>query len=193
RSPLLDRGRLLGDSHAIVAHLSGPASFAFAEVAAIMRGITKHVANSASVFFGVTTVADPAAPVHVTLLGNYDRQSEEEPKTPIRSQAEEPVPSERPAAKSRPAPVPEPVSADDDPKPLFPDSSEPELKTAPAPRVAPVDPKPRPKIKPVAKPKQETLQFESVARGRFEKSEPTIVEGEDLDVPTFLRMRGKTD
>jgi cell division protein FtsZ len=40
--------------------------------------------------------------------------------------------------------------------------------------------------------KQETLQFESVARGRFEKSEPTIVEGEDLDVPTFLRMRGKT-
>jgi cell division protein FtsZ len=35
--------------------------------------------------------------------------------------------------------------------------------------------------------KQEVLQFESVARGRFEKSEPTIVEGQDLDVPTFLR------
>ncbi len=36
-------------------------------------------------------------------------------------------------------------------------------------------------------PKQETLQFEPVTRGRFEKSEPTIVEGQDLDVPTFLR------
>jgi cell division protein FtsZ len=35
--------------------------------------------------------------------------------------------------------------------------------------------------------KQETLQFEPVTRGRFEKSEPTIVEGEDLDVPTYLR------
>ena len=35
--------------------------------------------------------------------------------------------------------------------------------------------------------KQEVLQFESVSRGRFEKSEPTIVEGQDLDVPTFLR------
>ena len=35
--------------------------------------------------------------------------------------------------------------------------------------------------------KQEVLQFEAVTRGRFEKSEPTIVEGEDLDVPTFLR------
>jgi len=31
------------------------------------------------------------------------------------------------------------------------------------------------------------LQFEPITRGRFEKSEPTIVEGQDLDVPTFLR------
>ena len=38
------------------------------------------------------------------------------------------------------------------------------------------------------KAKQETLPFEST-RGRFDKSEPTIVEGEDLDVPTFLRER----
>jgi cell division protein FtsZ len=36
-------------------------------------------------------------------------------------------------------------------------------------------------------PQQETLQFEPVTRGRFEKSEPTIVDGQDLDVPTFLR------
>ncbi|MDQ2658805.1 MAG: cell division protein FtsZ [Verrucomicrobiota bacterium] len=35
--------------------------------------------------------------------------------------------------------------------------------------------------------KQEVMQFESITRGRFEKSEPTIVEGQDLDVPTFLR------
>ncbi|MBA2586251.1 MAG: cell division protein FtsZ [Chthoniobacterales bacterium] len=35
--------------------------------------------------------------------------------------------------------------------------------------------------------KQEVLQFEAITRGRFEKSEPTIVEGQDLDVPTFLR------
>jgi cell division protein FtsZ len=35
--------------------------------------------------------------------------------------------------------------------------------------------------------KQEVLQFEPVTRGRFEKSEPTIVEGQDLDIPTYLR------
>ena len=39
--------------------------------------------------------------------------------------------------------------------------------------------------KPLAK--QEVMQFEPVTRGRFEKSEPTIIEGQDLDVPTFLR------
>jgi len=39
--------------------------------------------------------------------------------------------------------------------------------------------------------KQEVLQFEPVNRGRFEKSEPTIVEGEDLDVPTYLRKKIK--
>ncbi|MBV8967759.1 MAG: hypothetical protein JO331_01700 [Verrucomicrobia bacterium] len=37
--------------------------------------------------------------------------------------------------------------------------------------------------------KQETLQFEPLSRGRFEKSEPTIIDGQDLDVPTFLRKQ----
>jgi cell division protein FtsZ len=35
--------------------------------------------------------------------------------------------------------------------------------------------------------RHEQMQFEPVARGRFEKSEPTVVDGQDLDVPTFLR------
>jgi cell division protein FtsZ len=39
--------------------------------------------------------------------------------------------------------------------------------------------------------KQEVMQFEPITRGRFEKSEPTIVEGQDLDVPTFLRKNIK--
>jgi cell division protein FtsZ len=52
-------------------------------------------------------------------------------------------------------------------------------------------PRPDPKQKPppAKKPEaeQETMQFEPVSRGRFEKSEPTIIDGQDLDVPTFLR------
>jgi cell division protein FtsZ len=48
-----------------------------------------------------------------------------------------------------------------------------------------------PAEKSVTPPKQEVLQFEPVTRGRFEKSEPTIIEGEDLDVPTYLRKHIK--
>ena len=35
--------------------------------------------------------------------------------------------------------------------------------------------------------KQGMLKLEAVSRGRFEKSAPTIYNGEDLDVPTFVR------
>jgi len=38
---------------------------------------------------------------------------------------------------------------------------------------------------------QPLLPLEPIARGRFDKIEPTIVEGEDLDVPTFLRRKIK--
>ncbi|MEP7070917.1 MAG: cell division protein FtsZ [Verrucomicrobiota bacterium] len=64
-------------------------------------------------------------------------------------------------------------------KPAFAASAPPALENKP--------PSPG-KAKPEkAQAKQEILQFEPVTRGRFEKSEPTIVEGQDLDVPTFLR------
>ena len=76
---------------------------------------------------------------------------------------------------------------------------EPGMERAPRPTTPRIIP---PKKKPLIAPKaeaenvkrdkaaaarQEVLQFEPITRGRFEKSEPTIVEGQDLDVPTFLR------
>ena len=36
---------------------------------------------------------------------------------------------------------------------------------------------------------QATLELEKSRAGRFEKSDPTIVDGDDLDVPTFLRKK----
>jgi cell division protein FtsZ len=45
----------------------------------------------------------------------------------------------------------------------------------------------KPSVEKIVQAKQEVMQFEPVTRGRFEKSEPTIVEGQDLDIPTFLR------
>ena len=111
----------------------------------------------------------------------------------------------------QPPPIPEPVAVEEGTPPpdLIPFTQPAAVEVPPPPMVVPpppVEPKvvrpepgPRliiPKKKPAivneAKPekiqaKQEVLQFEPVSRGRFEKSEPTIVEGQDLDVPTFLR------
>ena len=55
---------------------------------------------------------------------------------------------------------------------------------APAPEPPPAKPLPTKKD---AQPKQETLPLDNVSRGRFENSEKTLYNGEDLDVPTYLR------
>ena len=58
----------------------------------------------------------------------------------------------------------------------------------PAPTtVAPAAAVPAPAKKEPAKPKQENLPLERVSRGPFEKTEPTLYDGEDLDVPTYIR------
>ena len=187
KSPLLDRGRLIGDCHAVIAHLVGPTSLSFSEVAAVMREVRRHTADEAKLFLGVTTVSDPSAPLSVTLFGNYSSPPVLESAQPqaAASGVSGAVPgpavpagtaaagelAASPAADSTAAPV----TADAQTTEEQPDSSDDPSKAKPGSKTKPA--------------KQETLQFESTTRGRFDKSEPTIVEGEDLDVPTFLRMR----
>jgi cell division protein FtsZ len=36
-------------------------------------------------------------------------------------------------------------------------------------------------------PRQAMLPLDVISKGRFEKSEPTVYRGADLDVPTFVR------
>jgi len=124
-------------------------------------------------------------------------QGEERPLPRKQAKIEiEPEPEVAPA----PEPLPSNLASFEEPEPIAPEPPPP----PPAPIPAIKKPAPRlipPKKKPVAEKeikepkapkektlaKQEMMQFEPVTRGRFEKSEPTIVEGQDLDVPTFLR------
>jgi cell division protein FtsZ len=173
KSPLLDRGRLIGECHAVIAQLVGPVSLSFSEVAAVMREVRRHTADDAKLFLGVTTVNDPDAPLSVTLFGNYSTIPSAEPARDHAvgvgtvSAAVSSAPAESPPlGENEPAPETSgQISAEDA---AIPDDS--------------------PQAAAKTKAKQETLQFESTTRGRFDKSEPTIVEGEDLDVPTFLRV-----
>jgi cell division protein FtsZ len=130
------------------------------------------------------------------------------PSPPIWEQQPEPLPVIEAAPPVETEDAVEPVEAEKTPAPDELMSFE-----APVSIEAPIKPNPEPKkpvpgprvIVPTKKPmlirepvkpvkpgkivqaKQEVMQFEPVTRGRFEKSEPTIVEGQDLDVPTFLR------
>jgi cell division protein FtsZ len=194
KSPLLDRGRLIGDCHAVIAHLAGPASISFSEVAAVMREVRRHTADDARLFLGVTTVSDPSAPLSVTLFGNYSA-------APLAESAQAAAPQINAAsatdATADPA-VPvgnvaagEPAAApqEDLKGPTTPANAK---EATPAEKTeSSREPGKSSNSKAGSKKaaKQETLQFESTTRGRFDKSEPTIVEGEDLDVPTFLRLR----
>jgi cell division protein FtsZ len=83
----------------------------------------------------------------------------------------------QPPAAAEPPPTPPPSIKKPTPR-LIPPKKKPVVEKEPQPTT--------PKEKYVYA-KQEVMKFEPITRGRFEKSEPTIVEGQDLDVPTFLR------
>lgn len=122
------------------------------------------------------------------------------PERPLKTiEAKMPAPEFQPELVEREEIEPEPIEEPAPPAYVAPPSPAPVIEPEPEqPRVllpktkvpaAAKEPKaPREKI---VQAKQEVLQFESVTRGRFEKSEPTIVEGQDLDVPTFLRKNVK--
>jgi len=152
---LLDRGRLLQEAGKILVHLSGPSSLTFAEVAAVMREISKNTSASANLCLGVSTAGDDSAPLVVAIIGRTG--VEEKVRTPA-------------AAVEIKSPTPPPV--------VPPPQEETLVSTEAAPSKT-------------QKVKQDFLQLEPIARGRFERSEPTIVEGQDLDVPTFLRLKRK--
>jgi len=111
-------------------------------------------------------------------------------ETPIiveepRVSAERSIPEEEPVVEIDILPTPTPTSAPEEPVTKEVTTQPRVIFPKKRPVVVPKESKPIEEKKVHAK--QEVLQFEPITRGRFEKSEPTIVEGQDLDVPTFLR------
>lgn len=169
KSPLLDHGRMLDEASSLLVHVSGPPGLSLAEVGVVMQEVARRASDSALLHLGISSGTDHAAPVVITLLGKC---ADDSPPAVARPQSE--------AAKAHPPAEPSPQG------PLVPESAPPERPPKPSRPSAP-----KPAAAKSKQEKQETLQFEPVARGRFEKIEPTVIEGEDLDVPTFLRRTTK--
>jgi cell division protein FtsZ len=189
KSPLMDRGRLLDDTAHVLIHLAGGPDMTMNEVQILMEELNRHIGEETHVLFGCATDAALRGRMRVTILSALGVEA------PARF-AQPPAPVAR-VAPARPViaepEVPTQIIA-------FPDRDEPLAKPAPKPRV---ETAPQPTAaaqarkaatdaeKAAREAKQEQMLFEPVTRGRFEKSEPTIVNGEDLDVPTFLRRNLK--
>ena len=219
RNPLMDRGRMLADSMHTLVQVAGGPGMTLSEVEILMQELGRHVSDQTQILFGAVVDGRMGDRLSVTIISSLCAE-EEAILTPAApgsgsvpslipeqycSPASEPeIQAEQPAIE--PAPVEEIVSFEE---PMAAEAAPVEALIS---NEAPANPshngEPERTIeshyksnasrdekmsaeKTATPAKQEVLQFEPVTRGRFEKSEPTIIEGEDLDVPTYLRKNIK--
>ena len=211
KNALMDRGRMLADATNVLVQVAGGTGMTLSEVEVLMQELGRHVNEQTQILFGAVVDARLGDRLTVTIISSLAAEddlisqprdsaalSSASAQPPVREHYQHPQPQIHiePEPALDPAPLEESVSFEE------PVATE----TPPAPPFVPNEPEPltvAPKKKAVPRKeeklqaekslqaKQETLQFEPVTRGRFEKSEPTIVEGEDLDVPTYLRKNIK--
>ena len=220
KSPLMDRGRTLAEAARVLVQVAGGPAMTLSEVEIVMHELGRHVNEDTQILFGTAVDGRLGDRLSVTIISSFTADeslpqiqpslSSAPPMPPVREQPRETPP------KIEVEPEPPPTIEDFQSAETTPieEPSRAEVETTPAPSVEPtqnafdvVDTSEPAVTTPRRKPapareekvsteksmqaKQEVLQFEPVNRGRFEKSEPTIVEGEDLDVPTYLRKKIK--
>jgi cell division protein FtsZ len=221
KNPLMDRGRMLADASHVLVQVAGGPGMTLSEVEILMQELGRHVSEQTQILFGAVVDARLGDRLSVTIISSLSAEEEvllQTPPAPASASATVPVreryhaeapepqvqtgePTVEAQHLSETIPFEEPVATETEPV-AMPISSE--VPVVPTRHAEPEPPISTPQEKsgpwkdengPVEKSttpaKQEVLQFEPVTRGRFEKSEPTIIEGEDLDVPTYLRKNLK--
>ena len=219
KNPLMDRGRMLADAIHVLVQVAGGPAMTLAEVEILMQELGRHVSDQTQILFGAVVDARLGDRLSVTIISSLSAEEEillQTPPAPSGASAASPVRERYQAAATEPeiqteepivevppleetVPFEEPVGAETvpvatpistEPHGIPARNGEPAMSTPQEKSVAWKEEK-RPGEKSAIPAKQEVLQFEPVTRGRFEKSEPTIIEGEDLDVPTYLRKNIK--
>jgi cell division protein FtsZ len=221
KNPLMDRGRMLADAIHVLVQVAGGPGMTLAEVEILMQELGRHVSDQTQILFGAVVDARLGDRLSVTIISSLSAEEEDllqTPPAPISASAVSPVRERDQAAAPEPEiqleeptievrsleetiPFEEPVAAEAVPvatpiptePPLIPtrDGEPVPAMNTPQEKSFPWKEEKTPAEKSATPAKQEVLQFEPVTRGRFEKSEPTIIEGEDLDVPTYLRKHIK--
>ena len=191
-SPLLEGGLVLNQAESVLVSLVAGSDLTMAEVNRVMSQIN-HACENAHIIMGAAVEADLGDRLCVTVVATRPADSNPE-KNRVASAGTTVL--EGSAARSIE------VSGGATPDEAFDGQlieKDPPLR--PASRFVPPPPEMSPEKKeqmlarqngksyrkPRSKMRQGTLPLDIVSKGRFEKSEPTIHHGEDLDVPTYIR------
>ncbi len=173
--PMLDGGQLLGESEAVLVSVTGGADLTMAEVNRVMEQINRQC-ERAQVIMGaaideafkdrlaITLVAARKHPEREAIAGAPGSRGE------LGQQLLPPLTEGRTGSRFVP------------PAPALPSEQVEQLM---ARQQGTGGLRPR---KSASKMRQTQLPLEIVSKGRFDKSEPTIHKGEDLDVPTYIRQ-----
>jgi cell division protein FtsZ len=208
RNPLMHRGDMLASALNVIVQIRGSANVTLGEIGNVMEELNRHISDQTQLLMGIAIDSGMGSRLSVSIISSLGGSSGhaakaaypalQEPER-IELVPETAVVSESPLIQESPEPVVTLKLGNEEPtngrKVKIP-RSEPlnlaeEESTAPKKEVVLAG---KPALKPEPKQieaRQEVLQFDAVSRGRFEKSEPTIIDGQDLDVPAFLRRRVK--
>src|ERR1700739_422013 len=203
RNPLMHRGEMLASAVNVIVQIRGAANVTLGEIGNVMEELNRHISDRTQLMMGVAIDSGMGSRLSVSLISSLggspkrlakaDYPALEEPErlepapTPAAAVLSEPVVhlqlGDEPATNGQKSDVPSWEEA----MVLEPAGKRPAASRASKKEVAPADQAPPKKIEA----KQEVLQFDAVSPGRCEKSEPPIIDGQDLDVPPFLRRRVK--
>ncbi len=177
--PFLE-GQVLAEADAVLVSLAGGPDMTMAEVNRVMEQVNRQCEN-AHIIMGAGIQEAYAGRLSVTLVASRrnlldDRQE----KASLQKEAMQATPEQEQDIYNtkQEALAPRPASRYLPPAPQLTPEQAAQLLTVQTPSRG------RKKSSPL---RQGTLPLEIVSKGRFEKSEPTIHKGEDLDVPTYIR------
>ena len=174
KHPLLDNGEVFGEADAVLVSLMGGPELTIAQINRVMEQIQSRC-EKATVMMGAAVNEGFRDRLAITVIaGRTDtRSAPEEVRSNGGSAEDLETQLITRAAAGRPA------SRFVPPPPALP--PEKMAKMLARQRSGSRTRKALPKMR------QTQLPLEIISKGRFDKSEPTIHEGEDLDVPTYIR------
>jgi cell division protein FtsZ len=180
-SPLLDEGQVLAQSTDILVSIVGGADMTIADVNKIMEHLQRR-AETANLIMGAAIDDTYEGRLCLTVVATRHSHEPVSDKAPA-------VRATKPAAPAKETKETEFdtnfLSASSTPRGASRYSAPPPASTPE--NTAELLNRQTGRTRRNAKAKQQTLNLEIVSKGRFEKSEPTVHRGEDLDVPTYVR------